>query len=188
MASPLPVEDVNSTQRQQVRSLNVLVQTTGLLARNSQKLASSEPQESDRELFSDDDSFLYELSPVADREQSDIHEIDPPLPIRARPVRPQPKRFADIAADIAGTVEEDEHGEEHTEVDFQAAACLGQEQVPCYFKLNNNIRDFRLYAWETSAVTAAKRKWSANSFMMEKELITTTVLSKKKQAVTSNIV
>jgi hypothetical protein len=126
--------------------VNVLVQAAGLLARNSQKPASSEPQESDRELFSDEDSFLCELSPIGDREQSDIREIDPPLPIRARPVRPQPKRFADIAADIVGTVEEDEHEEEHTEVDFRAAACLGKEKAPCYFKLINNIRDLRLYA------------------------------------------
>jgi hypothetical protein len=80
---------------------------------------------------------------------------------------------------IAGTVEEDEHGE-HTEVDFRAAACLGEEKASCYFKLINNIRDFRLYAWEKSAVTAAERKWSANGFMMEKELITATVLAKKK--------
>jgi hypothetical protein len=100
----------------------------GLLARNSQKPVSSEPQERDRELFSDADSFLRKLSPVGDREQSDTHEIDPPLPIRASPVKPRPNRFADIAADIAGTVEEDEHEEERIEVDFLAAAYIGRKK------------------------------------------------------------
>lgn len=110
---------------------------------------SQHPEPQCERALSDDDDFLRDFSPIADREQSVVRETVP-LTIRTSPARPKPNKFTNIAREIVGnrevipTVEEEEEQEERPEVNSFSAAYVGKEMTPCYSKIIDNIWEFRL--------------------------------------------